>query len=163
MPIGAQLSWNPVWESDNWYLNGWFCFNIAVFASHGGSDLQAIIDGCKNELVNAKVTVVISNNSDSLALNRAKNEDIPSYHLSVKKYGNEEKLAKEILKVLSEYDVDIIFWLVIWGCCMHRLLKSFKIESLIFTLHCSLNMAEKACTAWMFIMLWLRDMKPKQE
>lgn len=30
--------------------------NIAVFASHGGSDLQAIIDGCKKELVNAKVT-----------------------------------------------------------------------------------------------------------
>ena len=68
--------------------------NIAVFASHGGSDLQAIIDGCKNELVNAKVTVVISNNSDSLALKRAKSEDIPSFHLSVKKYGNEEKLAK---------------------------------------------------------------------
>ena len=84
--------------------------NIAVFASHGGSDLQAIIDGCKDELINAKVTVVISNNSDSLALKRAKSEDIPSYHLSVKKYGNEEKLAKEILNVLTEYDVDIIFF-----------------------------------------------------
>ena len=28
--------------------------NIAVFASHGGSDLQAIIDGCKNNQINAK-------------------------------------------------------------------------------------------------------------
>ncbi len=26
--------------------------NIAVFASHGGSDLQAIKDGCKKELIN---------------------------------------------------------------------------------------------------------------
>ena len=25
--------------------------NIAVFASHGGSDLQAIIDGCKNNQI----------------------------------------------------------------------------------------------------------------
>ena len=83
--------------------------NIAVFASHGGSDLQAIINGCKNELINAKVAVVISNNGDSLALKRAKNENIPSYHLSAKKYGSEEKLAKEILYVLSEYDVDMIF------------------------------------------------------
>ena len=83
--------------------------NIAVFASHGGSDLQAIIDGCKNELINAKVTVVISNNSDSLALKRAQSENIPSYHLSVKKYGDEENLAKEILYVLSKYDVDMIF------------------------------------------------------
>lgn len=83
--------------------------NIAVFASHGGSDLQAIIDGCKNELINAKVTVVISNNSDSLALQRAKDANIPACHLSLKKYGDEEKLAKETLNVLSEYDVDMIF------------------------------------------------------
>ncbi|GFI42458.1 phosphoribosylglycinamide formyltransferase [Lachnospiraceae bacterium] len=42
--------------------------NIAVFVSHGGSDLQAIIDGCKNEQINAAVAVVISNNGDSVAL-----------------------------------------------------------------------------------------------
>lgn len=29
--------------------------NIAVFASHSGSDLQAIIDGCKNDKINATV------------------------------------------------------------------------------------------------------------
>ena len=42
--------------------------NIAVFASHGGSDLQAIMDGCKNNQINAKVAVVISNNGSSMAL-----------------------------------------------------------------------------------------------
>jgi len=83
--------------------------NIAVFASHGGSDLQAIIDGCKNKKINAKVVVVISNNGDSMALQRAKNENIPSYHMSAKKYGCEEALAQEILAVLSKYDVDMIF------------------------------------------------------
>lgn len=31
--------------------------NIAVFASHGGSDLQAIIDGCKNNQINASMIV----------------------------------------------------------------------------------------------------------
>ena len=31
--------------------------NIAVFASHGGSDLQAIIDGCNNHAIDAKVVV----------------------------------------------------------------------------------------------------------
>lgn len=46
--------------------------NIAVFASHGGSDLQAIIDGCKNEQIHATVAVVISNNGNSMALQRAK-------------------------------------------------------------------------------------------
>jgi len=83
--------------------------NIAVFASHGGSDLQAIIDGCKNNQINAKVAVVISNNGNSMALQRANNEKIPAYHLSAKKSGNEEVLAKEILKVLAEYEIDMIF------------------------------------------------------
>ncbi len=83
--------------------------NIAVFASHGGSDLQAIIDGCKNNKIDAKVAVVISNNGDSTALKRAENEHIPSYHLSTKKFGSEEALAKEILDVLSTYQINMIF------------------------------------------------------
>ena len=32
--------------------------NIAVFVLHGGSDLQAIIDGCKNEQINAAVAEI---------------------------------------------------------------------------------------------------------
>ena len=83
--------------------------NIAVFASHGGSDLQAIIDGCKNHAINAKVVVVISNNSDSMALQRAVNENIPNYHLSSRQYGSEELLAERILQVLDKYSVDMIF------------------------------------------------------
>lgn len=53
---------------------------IGVFASHGGSNLQAIVDACKNGIINAKVKVIISNNSKSLALERGRNENIPCYH-----------------------------------------------------------------------------------
>lgn len=83
--------------------------NIAVFASHGGSDLQAIIDGCKNNRIEATVAVVISNNGDSMALTRANNEGIPAYHLSCKKSGSEDVLANEILEVLSQHNIDMIF------------------------------------------------------
>ena len=83
--------------------------NIAVFASHGGSDLQAIIDGCKSNKIGANVAVVISNNGDSMALKRGISEGIPSYHLSAKKFGSEELLAEEILKVLSMHQIDMIF------------------------------------------------------
>lgn len=83
--------------------------NIAVFASHGGSDLQAIIDGCKSNKINAEVVAVISNNGDSMALRRALNEGVPAYYLSAKKFGSEETLAKEILAVLTTHKVDIIF------------------------------------------------------
>ncbi len=83
--------------------------NIAVFASHEGSDLQAIIDGCRNNKINASVTAVISNNENSTALKRADEANIPSYHLSAKKFGDEETLANHILDVLQKHNVDIIF------------------------------------------------------
>lgn len=83
--------------------------NIAVFASHGGSDLQAIIDGCKSKRIQAQVAVVVSNNVNSMALQRAEKENIPHYYLSVKESGTEEILATEILDVLDKYDIDMIF------------------------------------------------------
>ena len=88
--------------------------NIAVFASHGGSDLQAIIDGCKNNQISASVVVVISNNGDSMALQRANKEKIPAYHLSAKKSGSEEVLAEEIQGVLATY---------IRHCCLNSVEK----------------------------------------
>ena len=51
---------------------------LGFLASHGGSNMQAIIDACKNKKLNAKACVVISNNSDAFALERAKKENIPN-------------------------------------------------------------------------------------
>ncbi|MCL1863880.1 MAG: phosphoribosylglycinamide formyltransferase [Defluviitaleaceae bacterium] len=81
--------------------------NIAVFASHGGSDLQAIIDGCKAGKINARVCVVISNNSGSRALQRARDENIPSLHISEKTHPN--GLDEAIFKILVQYQTDVVF------------------------------------------------------
>ena len=91
--------------------------NIAVFASHGGSDMQAIADGCKNNKINAKVAVVISNNGDSMALQRARNENIPAllpkfggkgmYGMNVHTAvieAKERKTGVTIHRVNAEYD-----------------------------------------------------------
>ena len=107
--------------------------NIAVFASHGGSDLQAIIDGCKNEQINAAVVVVISNNKDSVALQRAKNENIPNFHMSAKKFCSEEILATEILNVLDQYIVDMIFLAGYMRLLHIDILE--KYENRIFNIH----------------------------
>ena len=71
--------------------------NIAVFASGGGSNLQAIIDACKLSKINAKVCVVICNNKNAHTLQRAADEDIPAYHLVRSKNVNE--------KILGERDI----------------------------------------------------------
>ena len=107
--------------------------NIAVFASHGGSDLQAIIDGCKNQQIHANVSVVISNNGDSMALKRAEKESIPHYHLSAKVCGAEENLAKKLLEILEEYKVDMIF-LAGYMRLLHSSILE-KYENRIFNIH----------------------------
>ena len=107
--------------------------NIAVFASHGGSDLQAIIDGCKNNQINAKVAVVISNNGDSMALERARNEGIERYHLSTKTEGTEELLAEKILDVLGKYKIDMIFLAGYMRLLHEPILK--KYHNRVFNIH----------------------------
>jgi len=83
--------------------------NIAVFASHGGSGLQAIIDACKSGRLSANVCAVISNNSGSFALQRAKNSNIAAYHFSSKTIKDADTLQSAVLETLQKHDTDIIF------------------------------------------------------
>lgn len=80
---------------------------LGFLASHGGSNMQAIIDACKTGRLDAKPCVVISNNSDSMALQRARHEGIPHYHISsVTHPGSLED--EEILRVLKRHGVDTV-------------------------------------------------------
>ncbi len=82
--------------------------NIGFLASHGGSNMQAIIDACKAGRLSAVPVVVISNNGESRALERARNEGIPSYYLSGKTHPDPESLDQAILDVLILHKVDVV-------------------------------------------------------
>ena len=81
---------------------------LCVLASHGGSNLQAMIDACKDGRLNARVCAIISNNSDSMALRRARWEGIPDYHLSGKTHPEAGDLDKAILEVLNNHCVNLV-------------------------------------------------------
>jgi len=108
--------------------------NIAVFASHGGSDLQAIIDGCRAGKIPARVCVVISNNSNSRALERAKNESIPAFHLSEK--NSPGSLGEKTLEILQSHKTDIVFLAGYLKKIPAPVLE--KYENKIFNIHPSL-------------------------
>ena len=73
--------------------------NLAVFASGAGSNLQSLIDSILNGNLNARIRVVISNNSKSGALQRVKKHDIPGVHLSHRKFKTEEDKRKYLLDI----------------------------------------------------------------
>ncbi|MGE5557622.1 MAG: phosphoribosylglycinamide formyltransferase [Bacillota bacterium] len=82
--------------------------HLGFLASHGGSNMQAIINACKHGRLDAIPCAAISNNRDSFALERARDERIPSYHLSSRTHPEPEKLDEEILSVLRKHGVDTV-------------------------------------------------------
>jgi phosphoribosylglycinamide formyltransferase-1 len=82
--------------------------NIGILASHGGSNLQAIVDACKAEIVIANPVVVISNNSKSGALKRAQREGVPYFHISKSLYSDDNEVDYQITQKLLRYKVDLV-------------------------------------------------------
>ena len=82
--------------------------NLGFLASHQGSNMQAVIDACRSGYLQAKPSVVISNNSDSEVLVRAKRENIPNYHLSSKVFQDPEQMDQEMLTIFNRHSINLI-------------------------------------------------------
>ena len=80
-------------------------YNLVVFASGNGSTLQAIIDAIEEKNLIANISLVVSNNKNAFALERAKKANIPTYIIKEK---NISKMDDELNSVLSKIDVDLI-------------------------------------------------------
>ncbi len=82
---------------------------IAVCVSGGGTNLQAIIDGIENQTItNAEIKVVISNNKNAYALERAKQHGIEAVCISPKDYESRDAFNEEFLAKLDSYEVDLV-------------------------------------------------------
>ena len=79
--------------------------NLVVFVSGNGSTLQAIIDAIKENRLDAKINLVVSNTKNAFALERAKEACIPTYIISSKKMID---MDEELFAVLGNYDIDLI-------------------------------------------------------
>ncbi len=83
-------------------------FVVAVLASGRGSNLQSIIDNIENKKLNARIGIVISDKADAQALKRAEKHGIEFAHIDPKKFAIKEDYEREVLKHLSEKEVDLV-------------------------------------------------------
>lgn len=81
---------------------------LGFLASGRGTNLQSIIDACKSGRLNAVPAVVISNNSGSMALERAGKDLIPAAHLSLKIIPDQDELDKRITETLMQHGVELV-------------------------------------------------------
>ncbi len=84
---------------------------IAVLASHEGSTLQAVINACSEQKIDATVALVISNNSSSGALRRAALANVQHQHISSKTHGDDNGADNAMLKACLDQQIDLILLL----------------------------------------------------
>ena len=77
-------------------------------SSHGGTNMQAIVDACKDGRLSASPRVVVSNNSSSMALERARREGIPCRHISAATDPNPDERDTAIAETLETHGVDLV-------------------------------------------------------
>jgi phosphoribosylglycinamide formyltransferase 1 len=82
---------------------------VAVLASHAGTVLQAIVDACESERLRARVCLIVSNNSQSGAHQRAERHAIPFRHLSSQTHPDEEQLDRALCSALEEHGAELVF------------------------------------------------------
>ena len=83
--------------------------NIVVLVSGGGTNLQALIDAEKSEIIkNGKITCVISSNPNAYALERAKNNSIETAVIRKKDYHSFDEYDKALAELLLEKKADLV-------------------------------------------------------
>lgn len=81
---------------------------IGVLASHGGSNLQAIIDYFEKEKIDAEIVTVVSNNKSAYALERAKNKNIDTIVISRKNVSSTKEYSELLIEHFGSKSVDLI-------------------------------------------------------
>jgi len=75
---------------------------LGVLVSGNGTNLQAIIEACEEGHIDARVDVVISNNPDAFALERAKKHNIATAVVS------KENSESKIIEILKQHQVELV-------------------------------------------------------
>lgn len=83
--------------------------NIAVMVSGGGTNLQALIDAQNSgRLHSGKIALVVSNQPQAYALERARRADIPTAVVTRKESGGQACMEARICALFDAYGIDLI-------------------------------------------------------
>ena len=81
---------------------------IAVLVSGGGTNLQALIDAQGSVLKSGSISLVVSNNRNAYALERAKKAGIPTAVVPKKELGSQAAFEEKLKAVLDEHRIEVI-------------------------------------------------------
>ena len=110
---------------------------IAVLVSGGGTNLQALIDAEKSGIIKSgRLSLVVSNNPNAFALERAKAAGIESAVLTRKELGSQEAFEDAMISLLDEKGIDLIVLAGFMSILSEKFTRHF--ENRIINVHPSL-------------------------
>jgi len=81
---------------------------IVVLISGSGTNLQALIDACKDTQFPAEIVGVISNKAEAYGLTRAKDAGISTNTLSHKAFDSRESYDEALITAIDDYQADLV-------------------------------------------------------
>ncbi|AEF94601.1 phosphoribosylglycinamide formyltransferase [Desulfotomaculum nigrificans CO-1-SRB] len=81
---------------------------LGVLASGRGSNLQSIMDACRQGAIPAEVVVVISDKATALALERARAAGIAAHFVDIKSFPDKAAYEQVIVDILKEHRVQLV-------------------------------------------------------
>ena len=81
---------------------------IAVLVSGGGTNLQALIDAQGTVLTSGEIALVVANNANAYALERAQKAGIPTAVVLKKQCGSQEAFEEKLKEILTQYGIEVI-------------------------------------------------------
>lgn len=82
--------------------------SIGVLISGGGTNLQALIDGCENGEIPANIVLVISNNPDAYGLKRAREKNIPTLVIDHRSFPDRQSFDLAMTEALNKKKAQLI-------------------------------------------------------
>lgn len=102
-------------------------FKIGVLVSGGGTNLQAIIDAVKSNVIKGEIVSVVSNNKSAYALERARINGIEAVSMGRKQFSGINEYSKALASHFLERKTDLIVlagFMVILGEDFIKLFKN---------------------------------------
>ncbi|NRA42817.1 MAG: phosphoribosylglycinamide formyltransferase [Pseudomonadales bacterium] len=84
---------------------------LVVLISGSGSNLQSIIDACKNSNrlhAKAEIVAVIANKPDAFGLQRAADQGIPALCINHTEFASRELFDQHLAQVIQDYQADLV-------------------------------------------------------
>lgn len=100
---------------------------IAVLVSGGGTNLQALIDAQNGGIIKSgKIALVLSNNPNAYALERAKKAGIESAVITKKECGSQEAFESALIEKLNACGIELIVLAGFMSILSERFTSKFK-------------------------------------